>query len=50
VRHLVKTFFDNSASSAVAAMVGMYEDRWSDADLDGLEKLIEKARGKGGAQ
>ena len=49
VRHLVRTFFDNSASSAVAAMVGMYEDRWSDADLDSLEKLIEKARGKGGA-
>ena len=48
VKHLVRTFFDNSASSAVAAMVGMYEDRWSDDDLDGLEKLIEKARGKGG--
>ena len=49
VRHLVKTFFDNSASSAVAAMVGMYEDRWSESDLDSLEKLIEKARSKGGA-
>ncbi len=49
VSHLVKTFFDNSASSAVAAMVGMYEDRWSDSDLDSLEKLIEKARSKGGA-
>ncbi len=49
VRHLVRTFFDNSASSAVAAMVGMYEDHWSDADLDNLEKLIERARGKGGA-
>src|SRR4051812_26114447 len=49
VRHLVRTFFDNSASSAVAAMVGLYEDRWSDEDLDNLEKLIEKARGKGGA-
>src|SRR6202049_1520540 len=50
VKHLVRTFFDNSASSAVAAMVGMYEDRWSDDDLDNLEKLIEKARGssKGG--
>ena len=46
VRHLVKTFFDNSASSAVAAMVGMYEDRWSDEDLDQLEQLIDKARGK----
>jgi predicted transcriptional regulator len=49
VRHLVRTFFDNSASSAVAAMVGMYEDRWSDEDLDSLEKLIEKARAKGGS-
>jgi len=49
VRHLVRTFFDNSASSAVAAMVGLYGDRWSDEDLDNLERLIEKARGKGGA-
>jgi BlaI family penicillinase repressor len=49
VRHLVRTFFDNSASSAVAAMVGMYEDRWSEEDLDNLERLIEKARSKGGA-
>lgn len=49
VRHLVRTFFDNSASSAVAAMVGMYEDRWTDDDLDKLERLIEKARSKGGA-
>ena len=49
VRHLVRTFFDNSASSAVAAMVGMYEDRWTNEDLDKLERLIEKARGKGGA-
>ena len=48
VRHLVRTFFDNSASSAVAAMVGMYEDRWTDDDLDKLERLIEKARSKGG--
>ncbi len=46
VRHLVRTFFDNSASSAVAAMVGMYEDRWSDEDLAQLEQLIDKARGK----
>src|SRR6476469_8084136 len=41
VRHLVRTFFDNSASSAVAAMVGLYEDRLTDADLDKLEKLID---------
>ena len=49
LRHLVRTFFDNSAGSAVAAMVGMYEDRLTDSDLDDLEKLIDKARSKGGA-
>jgi predicted transcriptional regulator len=50
MRHLVRTFFDNSASSAVAAMLGMYESRLKDADLDRLESLIEQARSKGGAQ
>lgn len=49
VKHLVRTFFDNSASSAVAAMVGMYESRWTDEDLDQIARLIEKARAKGGA-
>lgn len=50
MRHVVRTFFDNSASSAVAAMLGMYESRLTDADLDRLESLIEQARSKGGAQ
>ena len=50
VRHLVRTFFDNSAGSAVAAMLGMYESRLKDEDLDRLESLIEQARGKGGPQ
>jgi predicted transcriptional regulator len=48
VRHLVRTFFDNSAGSAVAAMVGLYEDHLTEKDLDELEILIEKARSKGG--
>lgn len=48
VRHLVRTFFDNSAGSAVAAMVGLYEDHLTEKDLDELEILIEKARTKGG--
>lgn len=48
VKHLVRTFFDNSASSAVAAMVGMYEKRWSEEDFDRIAKMIEKARAKGG--
>ena len=49
VRNLVRTFFDNSASSAVAAMVGMYQDRWSEQDLDRIAALIDKARERGGA-
>lgn len=48
MRHLVRTFFDNSASSAVAAMLGMYESRLKDSDLDRLEALIEQVRSKGG--
>lgn len=44
VRDLVRTFFDDSASSAVAAMIGQYEGQLSDADLDRLESLIERAR------
>ena len=48
MRHLVRTFFDNSAGSAVAAMLGMYEARLGDKDLDRLENMINQARQKGG--
>src|SRR3954470_15533233 len=44
VRDLVRTFFDDSASSAVAAMIGQYEGQLSEAELDRLEQLIERAR------
>ena len=44
VRDLVRTFFDDSASSAVAAMLGQYEGQLSEAELDRLELLIERAR------
>jgi predicted transcriptional regulator len=44
VRDLVRTFFDDSASAAVAAMIGQYEGHLSDAELDRLESLIERAR------
>ena len=47
VRHLVKTFFDNSASSAVTAMLGMYEGRLKQEDLDRLEAAIDQARKRG---
>jgi BlaI family penicillinase repressor len=46
-KHLVQTFFDNSASTAVTAMLGMYEGRLKDEDLDRLEAAIEQARKKG---
>ena len=50
LKHLVRTFFDDSASSAVAAMVGVYENDLSDADLDALQQVIDNARSKGGAK
>jgi BlaI family transcriptional regulator, penicillinase repressor len=50
MRHLVQTFFDNSASTAVAAMLGMYETRLRDEDLDRLEALIAEARKRGASQ
>ena len=50
VRDLVKTFFDNSASSAVTAMLGMYEGRLKEDDLDRLEAAIEQARKRGTAK
>ena len=50
LRDLVRTFFDNSAGAAVAAMVGMYGDTLTDADLDALQAMIEKARAQGDKQ
>ena len=47
MRHLVRTFFDNSAGTAVTAMLGMYEGRLKDEDLDRLEAAIEQARKRG---
>jgi predicted transcriptional regulator len=48
VRHLVHTFFDNSATAAVAAMIGLYEKRLDDDDLDRLDALIDQVRRRGG--
>ena len=48
LKELVRTFFSNSASSAVAAMLGEYGDRLSAEELDRLEKLIERTRKRGG--
>jgi predicted transcriptional regulator len=47
MKHLVQTFFDNSASSAVTAMLGLYEGRLKEEELDRLEAAIEQARKRG---
>jgi uncharacterized protein YbjQ (UPF0145 family) len=48
VKSLVRTFFDDSAGVAVAAMLGMYEKNLTKDDLDAIEEVIERARRKGG--
>ena len=47
VRHLMSTFFNNSAESAVVAMLGAAERSLSNEELDRLAELIDKARRKG---
>ncbi len=49
LRQLLATFFDNSAESALAAMLGLFEGELTDEDLARLEKRIEEQR-KGGRQ
>ena len=44
IRHLLKTFFDDSPGDAVAALLDASSSRMSEAELDRLAKLIEKAR------
>jgi predicted transcriptional regulator len=47
-RHLLRTFFNNSMESAVAAMLGSAEEPLSAAELRRLGRLIEQARKNGG--
>jgi len=46
-RHLLRTFFNGSMSSAVAAMLGSAEEPPSAQELQRLQKLITDARRKG---
>jgi predicted transcriptional regulator len=46
LQSFVRTFFDDSASAAVSAMVGMYEDDLTEDALDELEAVVERARKK----
>jgi len=47
LRHLLKTFFDNSTEDAVAALLDISEDNLSTDDLQRLAELIEKAQREG---
>ena len=47
-RHLLRTFFNDSMESAVAAMLGAGERPPSNEELRRLGRLIEDARRKGG--
>jgi predicted transcriptional regulator len=44
VSHLIKTFFDGSVESAMAALIGLRGEDLDQAELDRLEALIEQAR------
>jgi predicted transcriptional regulator len=46
VRHLVETFFDGSAESAVAALLGGEGAKLSDEQLDRIAELVKKSRAK----
>jgi len=47
LRSLVKTFFDGSATQAVAALLDMSESRLSRDEADQLARLIDKAKREG---
>jgi predicted transcriptional regulator len=45
--HLLKTFFDNSAEQAVAALLAIKGEKMSDAELDRMSRIIEQAKTEG---
>jgi len=49
LRHLVETFFDGSAESAVAALLGGEGARLSDEELERIGELVKKAGSTGQA-
>lgn len=42
--HLLKTFFDNSAEQAVAALLAIKGEKMSEAELERMSKLIDAAK------
>jgi len=47
LRHLVDTFFEGSAASAVTALLGRDAGRLTDEDLDRIDALVQSARKEG---
>jgi BlaI family penicillinase repressor len=47
LRHLLKTFFNNSTEDAVAALLDISEDNLSEEDYRRLAQLIQKAGREG---
>ncbi len=47
VKHLLQTFFDGSAESAVATLLDVSRSDLSNADLDRLNDLISQAKKEG---
>lgn len=47
IRNVVRTFYDNSASSAMIAMLGLYDNKLTDEDLERLEELLRQKRARG---
>jgi predicted transcriptional regulator len=45
--HVVKTFFDNSAEQALAALLELKGTRLSDAELERVSRLVENAKKEG---
>jgi predicted transcriptional regulator len=48
LKRVLKTFFDNSAAKAVAALMDVSDTRLSQDELAELSELIDRARRKGG--
>jgi predicted transcriptional regulator len=47
LKHLLRTFFNNSTESAVAALLDLKGDQLSERELDRLSALIDQARQSG---
>jgi predicted transcriptional regulator len=45
--HLLKTFFDNSAEQAMAALLAIKGEKMSGAELERMSRMIEKAKTEG---